>query len=78
MGAVMPGKTPAPAAKPGASGNGFRLESLLRPSRHSAPEAQELLSRVMLRVAEKHDDPAMRAAGERLAKVAKQRPGRSD
>jgi hypothetical protein len=41
----------------------------------SAPEAQELLARVMLRVAEKHDDAAMRDAGERLARVAKRRPG---
>ena len=34
-------------------------------------EAQALLAKMMLRVATKHADPAMRDAGERLAKVAK-------
>ena len=42
-----------------------------RPSPRSAPEAQALLTHEMLRVPEKHDDPAMRAAGERPAKAAK-------
>ena len=32
----------------------------------------------MLHASEKYDDAAMRDAGERLAKVAKQRAGRSD
>ena len=40
------------------------------PPRSSA-EAQELLARVMLRVAERYGDDAMRAAGERLARAAK-------
>jgi hypothetical protein len=33
---------------------------------------------VLLRIADKHEDAAMRDAGERLARVAKRRPGRSD
>jgi len=43
------------------------------PSRSSTEGAQKLLARVMLRVADKHDDPAMRAAGERLAKAAQEK-----
>ena len=52
-------KKPAPPAKPP------------EPAQGSAPEAQALLAKVMLRVGAKHDDDAMRDAGERLAKAAK-------
>ena len=62
----MPRKKPATVAKPPESPQG------------SSVEAQALLVRVLLRVAEKHDDPAMRDVGERLSKVAKRRPGHSD
>ena len=41
------------------------------PAQRSGVEAQPLLAKVMLRVAAKHADPAMRAAGARLAKMAK-------
>jgi hypothetical protein len=56
---LMTRNKPAPAAKPPV------------PAQRSAPEARAMLARVMLRVAEKHGDDAMRAAGERLAKAAK-------
>ena len=49
----MPRKKPTPAAKPP------------EPAQGSAPAAKELLARVMLRTADKYDDAAMRAAGER-------------
>ena len=39
--------------------------------RRASCMVKELLARVMLRVAEKHGDPAMRAAGVRLAKAAR-------
>ena len=56
----MAKKPPAPPAKPPV------------PAQGSAPEAQVLLARIMLRLADKHGDPAMRDAGERLAaRVAK-------
>jgi len=54
----MPRKKPAPPAKPP------------EPSR-SAPEAQALVAKVMLRLADKYDDDNLRDAGERLARVAK-------
>ena len=56
----MPRKKPPPPAKPP------------KPAQ-SDPAAQAMLARVMLRVGRRHGDDAMRAAGERLAKVAKER-----
>ena len=42
-----------------------------KPAQRSSQAAQELLARVMLRVGRRHGDDALRAAGARLAKVAK-------
>ena len=61
----MPRKPPPPAKPP-------------VPAQGSSADAQALLAKVMLRLGRKHADPAMRAAGERLSRLAKQRPGRSD
>ena len=48
----MPRKPPSAAKLP-------------KPAQRGAAEAQALLAKVMLRVANKHGDDAMRAAGER-------------
>jgi hypothetical protein len=63
-GVRMPRKKPPPPAKPPV------------PAQRSSPDAQALLAKLMLRVADKHDDPAMRDAGERLGEIAKGRSQR--
>ena len=42
-----------------------------KPAPGGSPDAQALVAKLLLRGAARHGDPAMRAAGARLAKVAK-------
>jgi len=55
---AMPTKKPPPPPKPP----------------QSSREAQQLLASLLLRLADRHNDPALRDAGERLSRVLKGEP----